>query len=43
MMLQSELDLRIKNHMEDIIFNDADQILTTAGYAPILSEQIFII
>ena len=42
-MLQSEIDLRIKNHMEDILFNDVDQILTTAGYAPILSEQIFII
>ena len=42
-MLQSEIDLRIKNHMEDIIFNDVDQILTTAGFAPILSEQIYII
>ena len=40
MMVQSELDLRIKNHMEDIIFNDVDQILTTAGFAPILSETI---
>ena len=42
-MLQSEIDLRIKNHMEDIIFSDVDQILTTAGYAPVLSNKIHII
>ena len=39
-MLQSEIDVRIKNHMEDIMFNDVDQVLTTAGFAPILSETI---
>lgn len=42
-MLQSEIELRVKNHMEDIIFNDVDQVLTTAGYAPILSDQIYFI
>lgn len=42
-MAQAEIDLRIKNHMEDIIFRDVDQILTTEGYAPILSPTIKII
>ena len=42
-MLQAEIDVRIKNHMDDIIYNDVDQILTTAGYSPILSRTIKII
>lgn len=42
-MLESEIQIRIKNHMDDIIYNDCDQVLTTAGYAPILSSTINII
>lgn len=42
-MAQAEIDLRIKNHMEDIIFRDVDQVLTTEGYAPILSPSINLI
>lgn len=42
-MATAEIELRVKNHMEDIIFNDVDQVLTTAGYAPILSDQIYFI
>lgn len=42
-MAEAEIQLRIKNHMEDIIFADVDQILTTAGYAPILSKTLKII
>ena len=42
-MAEAEIQLRIKNHMEDIIFSDVDQILTTAGYAPILSKTLKII
>lgn len=39
-MLESEVALRIKNHLDDIIYNDLNQILTTAGYAPVFSEEI---
>ena len=42
-MAQAEIDLRVKNHMEDLIFRDVDQILTTEGYAPILSPSIKLI
>lgn len=42
-MLESEIQVRIKNHMDDIIYNDCDQVLTTAGFAPILSPTINII
>lgn len=42
-MLESEIALRVKNHMEDIIFSNIDEILTTAGYSPIRSEEIYII
>lgn len=42
-MLESEIALRVKNHMEDIIFSNIDEILTTAGFSPIRSEEIFII
>ena len=41
--LESEIQVRIKNHLDDIIFSDCDQVLTTAGYAPILSSTINII
>lgn len=42
-MLTEEINVRIKNHMDDIIFTDVDQLLTTAGFAPILSKTINII
>ena len=42
-MLESEIQVRIKNHMDEIIYNDVDQVLTTAGYRPIYSSTINII
>ena len=42
-LLESEIALRVKNHMDDIIYRDVDHVLTTCGYSPILSETINII
>lgn len=42
-MLTEEIAVRIKNHMDEIIYNDVDQVLTTAGYRPIYSRTINII
>lgn len=42
-MLESEIQLRIAHEMHDIIMEAVDQVITTAGYAPILSEQIYLV
>lgn len=39
-MLESEVALRISRHMEDIVYQDMDKVLTLAFYAPIVSEEI---
>ena len=39
-MLESEVALRISRHMEDIIYQDMDKVLTLAFYAPIVSSEI---
>ena len=39
-MLESEVALRISRHMEDIIYQDVDKVLTLAFYAPIVSTEI---
>lgn len=42
-MLTEEIIVRINHHMDEIIYADVDKVLTTAGFAPILSKTINII
>lgn len=39
-MLDAEVALRISRHMEDIVYQDMDKVLTLAFYAHVVSEEI---